>query len=92
MNPIPCYDLEAMRRVDVRTVDRETLSELSDIDIKPDLPFVQKALEYLNQVKNAYCFKHGDVTLKITHSNTTTSVNDCMEGYFQTLYNGLATE
>ena len=81
----PRYDLEAMRSVDVRTVDRESLSELCDIEIKPDQPFIQKALEYLNQVRNAYCFKCGDVTLKVTYSNTTTSINDCMEGFFQTI-------
>ena len=85
MNPTPQYDLEAMRNVDIRTVDPASLSEINDIDIKPDLPFVQKALDYLRQARNAYCFRCGDVTIKISHSNTTTSINDCMEGFFQTI-------
>ncbi|MCL2508923.1 MAG: hypothetical protein FWF05_07085 [Oscillospiraceae bacterium] len=85
MNPIPHYDLEAMRNVDIRTVDSASLSEISDIDIKPDLPFIQKALDYLRQTKNAYCFRCGDVTIKISHSKKATSINDCMEGFFQTI-------
>ena len=85
MNQTPRFDLEAMRKVDVRTVNPALLTDICDIDIKPDLPFNQKALDYLNQVKNAYCFRCGDVILKIRHSDTTTSMNDCMEGFFQTV-------
>jgi len=85
MSPIQNFDLEAMRNVDIRTVDRESLSDIRDINIDPNQPFLQKALEYLRQVKNPYCFRCGDVTLKIIYSNTNTSINDCLEGFFQTL-------
>ena len=85
MNPIPQFNLDEMRSVDVRTVDPASLTDIRDIDIKPDLPFFQKALDYLSQTKNAYCFRCNDVIVKIKHSDTVTSLNDCMEGFFQTV-------
>ena len=85
MNPMPHFDFDAMRRVDIRSVDPASLADIRDIDIKPDLPFVQKAVDYIMQIRNAYCFRCGDVTVKINHPKTTTTINDCMEGFFQTV-------
>ena len=83
MNP---YDLEAMRSVDVQTVDPASLSEITDIDIDPELPFIQKALAYLRQTKNAYCCRCEGVIIKTIHNkNTNSTINDCMEGFFHTV-------
>ena len=79
------YDFEAMRSVDIRTVDPSTLADIHDVNIDPNLPFVEKATAYLNQIRNAYCFKCGDVIVKINHAQTTTSVEDCMEGFYRSL-------
>jgi hypothetical protein len=79
------FNLEEMRAVDIRTVDPSTLKDIRDVDIDINLPFEQKAIDYLNQIGNGYCFRCGDVIVKINHSNTTTTLNDCMEGFFQSL-------
>ena len=79
------YDFDAMRSVDIRTVDPSTLADIHDVNIDPNLPFVEKTTAYLNQIKNAYCFKCGDVIVKINHAQTTTSVEDCMEGFYRSL-------
>ena len=82
----PPFDFETMRSVDVRTVDPATLADIRDIDIDPNLPFMEKALIYLKQSKeNAYCFRCDDVIVKITHSKTATTMSDCMESFFQSL-------
>ena len=83
MNPIPRFNLDEMRRVDIRTVDPASLADIREVEIKPELPFIQRAIDYLNQIGNAYCFRCGDVTVKISHSKTNTTINDCMEGFFQ---------
>ena len=81
----PTYDLEAMRSVDIRTVDPSILADIREIDIDPNSPFEDKAIVYLNQIKNPYCFKCGDVIVKIIHAKTTTSIDDCMEGFYRSL-------
>ena len=79
------YDFAAMKEVDIRTVDPATLIDIRDVEIDPNLPFVEKAIAYLDQIKNAYCFKCGDVIVKISHAQTTTTIDDCMEGFYKSL-------
>jgi len=83
MSQSVCFDLEAMRAVDIRTVDPATLVDIKDTKINLELPFVEKALDYLNQIKNAYCFRCGDTIVKISHGKTTTTLNDSMENFFR---------
>jgi hypothetical protein len=84
VNSISCFNLEEMRAVDIRTVDPSTLKDIRDVHIDPKLPFEKKAVDYLRQIGNAYCFRCGDVTVKVSHSKTDKSINDCMEGFFLT--------
>jgi hypothetical protein len=83
LNKDPYFDLDAMRSVDIRTVDPATLKEISDTIINPDLPFAEKALDYMRQIGNAYCFRHGGVAVKVNHSQSGGSINDCMEGFIR---------
>jgi len=83
--PNMIYDFEAMKSVDIRTVDPSTLVDIRKVNINPNLPFEEKALEYLNQIGNAYCFKCGDVIVKINHAQTTTTIDDCMESFYRSL-------
>jgi hypothetical protein len=86
LNPLPYIDLNAMRGVDVRTVDPAALVDIQDITIDPKLPFMDRALDYLRQCgPNAYCFRCGDVTVKIGHSQTERTLSDCVEGFLQSL-------
>jgi hypothetical protein len=82
MNLLP-NDLETMRGVDVRTVNPGTLADIRDINIDINLPYVERALAYLKQTPNAYCLKYDDVIIKISYSQTTTSINNCMEGFYR---------
>ena len=79
------YDFESMRNVDIRTVDPSTLMDIRKVNINPNQPFEEKAIAYINQIRNAYCFKCGDVVVKISHAQTTTSLDDCMEGFYRSL-------
>jgi hypothetical protein len=77
--------LEEMRNVDIRTVDPSTLADIGDVNINSHLPFMEKAIIYLEQIKNPYCFKCGDVIIKICHAKTTNSIDNCMEDFFRSL-------
>jgi len=79
------YDLTAMKNVDIRTVDPSTLANLHDLQIDFDLPVAEKATAYLEQIKNSYCFNCGDVIVKVSYAETTTSIEDCMEGFYRSL-------
>ena len=79
------YDFDTMQSVDILTVDRESLADIRDVNIDPDLPFIEKAIMFLNQIKNPYCFRCGDVIVKINHAKTERTIDDCMEGFYRSL-------
>jgi hypothetical protein len=79
------FDLEAMRSIDIRTVDPATLVDIREVDINPELPFEEKALEFIKQIRNPYCFKSGDTIIKITHNDTTATLNDNLEVFLRSL-------
>ena len=45
-------DFEALRQVDVRTVDPDTLVEIPQPDIAPPLPREQRMAEFVRQEKH----------------------------------------
>ena len=78
-------DFEALRRVDVRTVDPDTLVDIKELDIDKTLPREQRMAEFVRQVKNPYCFKVGKVAVSVGYSGDGVTFEQRMEHYLQTL-------
>jgi len=82
----PTYiDLESMRNVDIRDIEPETIPDIRDINIDSNKPLLERILDYINQVKNPYFIRCGKILVKIEYSETETTIEDCMEGYFRSL-------
>jgi len=77
------FDLDAMRNVDIQCVSRENIVDIRDTNVKSDMPLLERALDYISQIKNPYFFRCGKITVKIEHSETDITLEDCMEGYFR---------
>lgn len=77
--------LEEMKAVDVRTVDPETLVDVTTIKIDENLSKEERKVEYLKQVKNPYCFRIGDVVVKNVYSNDGVTLQDRFEQFARTL-------
>ena len=72
--------IEGMKAVDIQTVDPDTLVDITQISIDENLPKEQRIREYIRQVKNPYCYKVGDVIVKVRYSETgNKSMNECFE-------------
>lgn len=78
-------DFEALRQVDVRTVDPDTLVDIKELDIDKTLPREQRMGEFVRQVKNPYCFKVGKVAVSVGYSGDGVTFEQRMEHYLQTL-------
>ena len=78
-------DFEALRQVDVRTVDPDTLVDIKELDIDKTLPREQRMAEFVRQVKNPYCFKVGKVAVSVGYSGDGVTFEQRMEHYLQTL-------
>lgn len=76
---------QEMRDVDIRTVDLDELVDIADVRIDMSLPKKERALDFLKQIKNPYCFKIGKTAVKISFSDTDDSLEDCLERYLLSL-------
>lgn len=78
-------DFEAMRGVDIRTVDPSALADVQDVEIDPDKPLPERMLDYIKQIRNPYCFRCGKAIVKLSFADTDTTMEERMEGYFRSL-------
>ena len=78
-------NFEAMRAVDVATVDRATLVDLRDINIKTALPQRERLIDFIKQAKNPYCYKYKNMVIKSGFADTDATMEDKLESYFLSL-------
>ena len=77
--------IEEMKNVDVRTVDRDRLVDINEIEIDDSLPPKERAAEFLRQIKNPYCFRVGKVVVKNVYSDDGVSLQERFEQFARTL-------
>ncbi len=77
--------IEEMKNIDIRTVDPETLVDISDVVVDESLPKDERIREYIRQIKNPYCFKVGDVVVKCSYSNDGVTLRDRFRQLVRTL-------
>ena len=77
--------LEEMKAVDVRTVDRDSLVDIRTVHVDRSLPLEERVRSFVEQIKNPYCFKCGDVVVKTSFSDTDLTLEDCLENYLRNL-------
>ena len=71
--------IEEMKAVDIRTVDPESLVDVSGILISDDMTKEERVAEFVKQVKNPYCFRVGDMVVKNVYGTDGTSLKDRFE-------------
>lgn len=65
-------NLDEMRAIDIRTVNPESLVDITQIHIDENLEGEKRAEEFIRQVKNPYCFKVGKMIVKSSYSEGST--------------------
>ena len=69
---------EEMKRVDVRTVPRENLSDIRKVAVRKQKSAQDKVRDYLAETGNPYCFRVGDVVVKNTYAEDGPDLNDLL--------------
>ncbi len=78
-------DLNLLKSIDVKLVDKDELVERSDVKIEENAPREERLKNYIKQIKNPYCYKDGNTVVKISFSNTTSTLEDCISHYLKGL-------
>lgn len=75
--------IEAMQNVDVRTVDPDTLRDIRDVTVNADLPKRERILDFIRQIGNPYCYRHGKYVVKVSFTDTDVTLEDRMLSYIR---------
>ena len=85
MGTIQNMDFKQMRNVDVRTVERESLADISKIHIDTRMPREQRLADFVRQIGNPYCYRCGKVVVKVSFAETNATLEDTPDHYLKTL-------
>lgn len=69
---------EEMKAVDVCTVDQDKLKDIREIIVDETMPSEQRIKNYIEQVENPYCFRVGNVAVKVSFSDGGKSIEECL--------------
>jgi len=76
-------EIEAMKDVDIRTVDINTLRDIRDVKVNTDLPKEERVLDFIRQIGNPYCYRHGKYVVKISFTDTDVTLEQRMLAYLR---------
>ena len=72
-------ELDALKGVDVRIVDRAELVDIREVPVERGLPAEERIKRFIGKVKNPYCFRVGDVVVKTVFSENRGSFGERFE-------------
>lgn len=76
-------DLELLKEVDPSRVDRAALIDIRDISVKDYLPMEERMADFLEQIKNPYLCKCGDIVVQSVFADTPITLTDRLKQYFK---------
>jgi len=71
--------LETMQEVNPVLVSAEELVDINNVKVNKELSKAERIAEFIKQIKNPYCFKCGDFTIKTKFSDNGLSMEDCLQ-------------
>ena len=75
--------IEAMQNVDIRSVNPDTLRDIRDVVINTDLPKRERILDFIRQIGNPYCYRHGKYVVKVSFAETDVTLEDRLLSYIR---------
>lgn len=75
--------LKAMQSVDIRTVDRNSLMDITEVEVDQKLSKQEKVLRFIEQIKNPYCYRHGKFVVKVSFADTKMSLEELLTEYIR---------
>ena len=71
-------ELKKLREVDIKTVEREDLVDISTVKVDTSLPIRERISDYIKQIKNPYCYLDHGVVVKISFSGNK-DLEECLK-------------
>ena len=79
MSNFPRKSISAMKDVDNRCVDKDSLVDLDSVQIDSSQSVQERVQSFLQQIQNPYCFRIGDVAVKVNYKQDGPSFQQNLE-------------
>ena len=70
--------LKELSQIDIRSIDPKDLVDIKDVTICEDLPIPERVLDYIQQIKNPYCYLCNGVVVRISFAGKS-KLSDCLK-------------
>ena len=74
-----------MKSADIRTVDKNSLVDLNDVVVNEALPISERVADFVSQIRNPYCFRIGEVAVKVVYKSEGPTFQQNMEDLLRTM-------
>lgn len=78
-------DMRSLEAVDVRAVDKSMLVDLNTVHIDETQPVSVRVASFVEQIGNPYCFRVGDVAVKVKYRTDGPTFQQNMEDILRTI-------
>lgn len=82
---ISAEELRKMKDVDIRTVDKNQLVDLNSVVIDESRPVRERMASFVQQIGNPYCFRVGDVAVKVVYKENGPTFQQNLEDMLKNL-------
>ncbi len=76
-------ELEEMKKVNPWEIDPEELIDINDVVIRTDLPREERIADFIQQIKNPYLFRCGDLVVKVEFTGEEITLSDRIQQYMR---------
>lgn len=74
--------LESLSKLEISDLDKTSLIDLSFVHTDTTLPTMQRLINFLEEIKNPYCFLVGTSTVKVEFSKDCDSLQTILKKHF----------
>ena len=72
-------ELDALKGVDIRTVEKEVLTDIREVEVDRSLPLEERKMAYLEAVGNPYAVRVGDMKVRVRFAEDGGSFEEAFE-------------
>ena len=82
-------NVAALSSVDIQKIKKEELTDIRSIKLDPSVPQDLRAVYVLKEMGNPYCFRVGDLGVKLEFPDSAPSLQGALSAFFQRKKSGL---
>lgn len=82
---ITVSDLEKLSEIKIKDIDTSVLINVEEVEINHTLPATDRMVDYLEKIKNPYCFLCGEIPVKICFVEKEIGLGERLKDYFLSL-------